>query len=125
MPGASGAPLAFVSSVLLHPEHQKDLRVLTSYVPGINIFDMESMDASVCVTGLFMHGGLRAAQRSGQYRCLPLSYAGFVRHVLDQVEPDLTVIQVAPPPDAQGNCSMGPAVEFMPSVLKGPGACWA
>jgi acyl-CoA hydrolase len=117
VPGASGAPLAFVSSLLQHPEHQKDLRVLTSYVPGINILDMDSMDASACVTGLFMHAGLRVAQHSGRYRCLPLSYAGFVRHVLDKIEPDLTVIQLAPP-DAQGNCSLGPAVEFMPSVLK-------
>ena len=117
VPGASGAPLDFVSSLLRHPEHQKDLRALTSYVPGINKLDMTSMDPSACVTGLFMHAGLQAAQRSGQYRCLPLSYAGFVRHLLDNVDPDLAVIQLAPP-DAHGNCSLGPAVEFVPAVLK-------
>lgn len=117
VPGASGAPLAFVSSLLAHREHQKDLRLLTSYVPGINTLEMASMDASVCVTGLFMHPGLQAAQRSGQYRYLPLSYAGFVRHILDRVEPDLAVVQLAPP-DAEGNCSLGPAVEFMPAVLQ-------
>lgn len=116
VPGASGAPLAFVSSLLAHPEHQKDLRLLTSYVPGINTLDMTAMHASACVTGLFMHAGLKFAQRKGQYRCLPLSYAGFARHVLDRVDPDLTVIQIAPP-DAQGNCSLGPAVEFLPAML--------
>ena len=101
LPGASGAPLAFVASLLAHAEHQKDLRLLTSYVPGINTLDMQTMDPSACVTGLFMQLGLQAMQRSGQYRCLPLSYAGFVRHVLDRVDPDLAVVQLAPP-DAAG-----------------------
>lgn len=117
VPGASSAPLDFVSSLLSHPEHQQDLRLLTSYVPGINTLDMRFMDASAIVTGLFMHAGLQAAQRSGQYRCLPLSYAGFVRHVLDKVDTDLAVVQLAPP-DSEGNCSLGPSVEFMPSILK-------
>lgn len=117
VPGASGAPLAFVDSLLTHGAHQKDLRILTSYVPGINTLDMASMDASGCVTGLFMHAGLRAAHLSGKYRCLPLSYAGFVRHVLDRVEPDIAVIQLSPP-DKNGNCSLGPAVEFLPAILK-------
>ncbi len=116
VPGASGAPLAFVDCLLAHREHQRDLRLLTSYVPGINTLDMQSMDSSAVVTGLFMHAGLQGAQHTGRYRCLPLSYAGFVRHVLDRVDPDLTVVQLAPP-DAEGNCSMGPAVEFMPSIL--------
>ncbi|MES2415546.1 MAG: acetyl-CoA hydrolase/transferase C-terminal domain-containing protein [Pseudomonadota bacterium] len=117
VPGASGAPLSFVSSLLNHPEHQKDLKLLTSYVPGINTLNMQSIDPGAIVTGLFMHAGLQQAQRTGRYRCLPLSYAGFVRHVLDHVETDLAVIQLAPP-DAEGNCSLGPAVEFMPSILK-------
>ncbi|MES2360680.1 MAG: acetyl-CoA hydrolase/transferase C-terminal domain-containing protein [Pseudomonadota bacterium] len=117
VPGASGAPQAFMSSLLANTGHQKNLRLLTSYVPGINTIDMSTMDASACVTGLFMHAGLQAAQRSGRYRCLPLSYAGFVRHVLDRVDPDLAVVQLAPP-DAEGNCSLGPAVEFMPTILK-------
>lgn len=116
VPGASGAPLAFLSSLLANPAHQKDLRLLTSLVPGINTLDMTTMDPSACVTGLFMHAGLQSAQRKGQYRCLPLSYAGFVRYVLDSVDPDLAVIQIAPP-DEQGNCSLGPAVEFLPAVL--------
>ncbi len=117
VPGASGAPLDFVSGLLACGEHRKNLRLLTSYVPGINTLDMQSMDASAIVTGLFMQAGLQAAHRSGQYRCLLLSYAGFVRHVLDTVDTDLAVVQLAPP-DMQGNCSLGPAVEFMPSILK-------
>ena len=115
--GSSSAPLSFVSSLLAHPEHQQDLRLLTSYVPGINTLDLQSMHESAVVTGLFMHAGLQGAQRSGQYRCLPLSYAGFVGHVQESVEIDLAVVQLSPP-DANGQCSMGPAVEFMPSILK-------
>lgn len=116
VPGASGAPLDFMAALARHPEHQKDLKLLTSYVPGINALDMDAFVPSARVTGLFMQPGLREAQRVGRFRCLPMSYAQFVAHVRDHVSPDLAVVQLSPPDD-DGNCSLGPAVEFSPSVL--------
>jgi acyl-CoA hydrolase len=117
LPGASGAPLAFVDALLNDKERSAGLQLLTSYVPGINALDIERLHATAKVTGLFMQPGLSAAQRDGRYRALAMTYAGFVRHVQDSVTPDLTVVQVSPP-DSNGRCSLGPAVEFMPEILK-------
>jgi 4-hydroxybutyrate CoA-transferase len=116
LPGSSGAPTEFVSSLLRNPGCARNLEILTSYVPGINSLDIDQFPPGTRITGLFMQPSLCEAQREGRYRALPVSYAGFVRHVLDRVLIDLCVIQVSPP-DEQGNCSLGPAVEFMPVVL--------
>ena len=117
LPGSSGAPLAFVNELLKDPQRSANLRVLTTYVPGINRLEIDRFHPSSRCTGLFMQPGLSAAQRDGRYRLLPLTYAGFVRHVRDEVSPDLTLVQVSPP-DRNGRCSLGPAVEFTPEVIK-------
>lgn len=116
VPGSSGAPLTFMQALHANPEHSRGLRLLTSYVPGINPLDIDALHPSAVVSGLFMQPALAEAQRAGRYRHLPLSYAGFTRHLADRLDIDLLVVQVAPP-DQQGRCSLGPAVEFVPTAL--------
>ncbi len=116
VPGSSGAPMVFMDELLREPELTRDARLLTTYVPGINQLDVHGLHPSGRVTGLFMQPSLAEAQRDGRFRALPLSYSGFVRHLLDHVDIDLAVVQVSAP-DAHGQCSLGPAVEFMPAAL--------
>jgi len=99
--GASGAPTAFVSEMLRDKPLTRDARILTTYVPGINPIDLSLLHPSAQVTGLFMQPGFSAAQREGRFRALPMSYSGFVRHLRENVEIDLAVVQVAAP-DARG-----------------------
>lgn len=115
--GASGAPTAFMDALLGGDERTRGLELLTTYVPGINALDPERLHAGARITGLFMQPRLARAQREGRYRALPLSYTGFVRHLQDGPEIGLAVVQLAPP-DAAGRYSLGPAVEFMPTVLR-------
>lgn len=117
VPGSSGAPLTFMAELLRDPAFTRDARFLTSYVPGINALNLDGLHPTAQVTGLFMQPGLALAQREGRFRPLPMSYAGFVRHITDNVDVDLAVIQLSPP-DSHGLCSLGPAVEFMPTVLR-------
>ncbi|MEW5713813.1 acetyl-CoA hydrolase/transferase C-terminal domain-containing protein [Pseudomonas sp. SB113] len=117
VPGSSGAPLAFMEQLLHDPEFTRNARLLTSYVPGINALDLAGMHPTGQVTGLFMQPELAVAQREGRFRALPISYAGFVRHITEQVDIDLAVIQLSPP-DENGMCSLGPSVEFTPAVLR-------
>lgn len=117
VPGSSGAPLSFMEELLRDPELTRDARLLTSYVPGINALDLERMHSSGQVTGLFMQPEFAVAQREGRFRALPMSYAGFVRHINEQIDVDLAVIQLSPP-DENGMCSLGPSVEFAPAVLR-------
>lgn len=114
--GASGAPTAFISELLREKSITENVRLLTSYVPGINSLDLTLLHPSAQVTGLFMQPSLSVAQREGRFRALPMSYSGFVKHLRDNTDIDLAVAQVAAP-DAGGQCSLGPAVEFMPTVL--------
>ncbi|MDO8705388.1 MAG: acetyl-CoA hydrolase/transferase C-terminal domain-containing protein [Sulfuricaulis sp.] len=117
LPGGVSIPVPFIDDLLAKPDLSRNLRILTSIAPGVdNPLDIDRLDPSATVTGLFMQPGLTAAQRSGRYRALPMSYGGFVRYLTDQVDIDLVVVQVAPP-DSEGRCSLGPSVEFMPSVL--------
>ncbi|WGT27970.1 acetyl-CoA hydrolase/transferase family protein [Pseudomonas marginalis] len=117
VPGSSGAPLAFMESLQSNLENSRDLRLMTSYVTRVNTLDMAAFHPSAQITGLFMQPGLTNAQRTGRYRHLPLSYAGFTRYLEDHVDVDLLVIQVSPA-NAQGRCSLGPAVEFVPTAQR-------
>lgn len=118
VPGGIAVPLAFLTVLQNRPERSRDLRILTSIAPGIDTpFDVECLHPSAIVSGLFMQPSLRNAQREGRYRLLPMSYGGFVRHLLDTEDFNLTVLQVTPPDDA-GYCSLGPSVEFLPVAIR-------
>ena len=115
--GSTGEPTALLDAWSDDPDRTRDLSILTSMVPGINAFDLDSLHASARVTGLFMQPRFAAAQREGRYRHLPLSYAGFVRRLRDPAFAlDVCVVQVAPP-DHDGRCSLGLAAEFMPLAI--------
>ena len=110
LPGSAGEPTPLLDFFRADPERTRGVEFLTSFVPGINNFAMEGMHASATVTGMFMQPSLQAAQATGQFRHLPLSYSGFVRHLRDAAI-DVCIVHVAPPDD-HGRCSLGPAVEF-------------
>jgi acyl-CoA hydrolase len=113
LPGSSGEPSSLVALVLAAPA----VAITTSFVPGINDFAGRHIGDATIVTGFFMQPALAGAQRVGSFRHLPLSYAGIVKW-LDETEPfDTCVVQVSPP-DRKGICSLGPAAEFTPIVLR-------
>lgn len=114
--GSSGASPSFMQALLSDPERNRELQLLTSYVPGVNPLNIDALHPSAHVSGLFMQPAWSRAQRDGQYRHLPLSYGSFTRHLADNVDIDLLVVQVAPA-DSQGRFSLGPAVEFVPTAL--------
>jgi len=115
MPGSAAEPVALLKALAERPERARDLRILTSVVPGINRVALDELDPSVEMTGLFMQPGLRRAQQEGRFRHLPVSFSGFVDHVREHVSVDTCVVTVSPP-DARGRCSLGAAVEFTPLV---------
>lgn len=118
LPGGVTVPTAFVHDLQRDAKRSQGLRMLTSIAPGLyNPLDVDRLDASAVVTGLFMQPGLTQAQRSGRFRMLPMSFGGFLRHMREEVDLDLAVVQVAPP-NASGDCSLGPSVEFSPLAMR-------
>ncbi len=113
LPGSAAEPTPLLDHWRQDPERTRQSRLLTSFVPGINPLAPADFHPDAVVTGLFMQPALRGMQASGRFRHLPVSYAGFVRHVRSHGGVDTCVVHVAPP-DAAGRCSLGPAVEFTP-----------
>jgi acyl-CoA hydrolase len=116
LPGASGTPNALADAVFATP----DIHVTTSFAPGVNRLTSEMIGPGSIVTGLFMQPGLAAAQREGRFRHLPQSYAAMIKHLRAAPPFDCCIVQVSPP-DADGKCSLGPAAEFTPEVLRRAG----
>ncbi|SEP93511.1 acetyl-CoA hydrolase/transferase family protein [Thalassovita taeanensis] len=112
LPGCGSEACDLVTA--LHGVEQ--LQITTTFVPGINPTPIDDFAASTRVTGLFMTPALSAPQARGQYRHLPLSYAGFARYAQDNFTPDAIALTVSEP-NAQGMVSLGTSVEFSALVL--------
>ena len=89
------------------------LDITASFVPGINPMPIDLLLQGSALTCIFAHPGTSAAQALGTFRHLPLSYSGFARHIADTLTFDICVVHVAPP-NRDGRCSLGAAVEFAP-----------
>lgn len=116
--GSAGEPTALLEAWAADPQRTHGLEIVSSAVPGINHFDFGRLDPGCRVSGLFMQPAFGALQRLSRFRHLPVSYSGFIRDIRSAPRGfDVAVVQVSPP-DANRLCSLGPAVEFMPEVLK-------
>jgi acyl-CoA hydrolase len=115
--GSSGEPTE-LSSLLADADAKiADATFLTSFVPGINARCLARPGHRSRVAIFFMQPAFRAASAEGRVDFRPMSYFGIHRYLTDRATRiDTAVVQVAPP-DRHGLCSMGPAVEFMPSVI--------
>ncbi len=95
-----------------------DAHFITSFVPGINSRCLARPAHGSRAAVFFMQACLREAYTEGRIDFRPLSYFGIHRYLTDAATRiDTAVVQVAPP-DPGHRCSLGPAVEFMPSVLE-------
>ncbi|MDO9527351.1 MAG: acetyl-CoA hydrolase/transferase C-terminal domain-containing protein [Gemmobacter sp.] len=92
------------------------LQTTSSLVPGINPVSVWPPRTGTTLASPFPFGAA-GAQDTGAMRHMALSYFQFDRDLAAQ-RFDLCVVQVAPP-DAQGRASLGPSVEFTPTVLRG------
>ena len=110
-PGSAAEPTPLLEHWYAEPAATSGLRLLHSFVPGINRLDMAALHPAASVTGLFMQPEWQAAQAAGRFHHLPLGYYGFVRHAREALAVD-TCLAVVAPPDGDGRCSLGPAAEF-------------
>ena len=114
IPGASAEPVALTRSLSKNKEQLPALHITHSFIPGINRSELASASNNIHETCFFPRN--RELMQQGQVTFLPLSYFGVQRFLRSQSF-DWACLQVAPP-DADGNCSLGPSIEFLPSVLK-------
>jgi len=115
--GGAGEPTALLEAWASEPERCGGLVITSSAIPGMNRFDFSRLHPTARVRGLFMQPAFAALQRSGRFEQIPTSYAGFSRLIRAQAQTFDTVIVQASAPDANGRCSLGPTVEFLPLAL--------
>lgn len=115
IPGSSGEPHGLAEALYAAGDALAGLELTTTFVPGINRLEVDRLDPSVVVSGLFMQPGLAQAQRQGRFRHLPMSYGAFQNEMETCAPFDAAIVQLSPPDD-DGRCSLGPAAEFTPAV---------
>lgn len=113
--GSTGEPVEFTQLLQARPELARGVRFIASFVAGINTRNIVAADERR-LRVFFMQPDFRAARAQGRLEFSPLSYCG-VQQYLAGTAIDAAIVQVSEP-DAQGYCSLGPAAEFMPTVLQ-------
>jgi acyl-CoA hydrolase len=107
-----------LSAVLADPAATvANARFVTTFIPGINASCLARPAHRSRMAVFFMQRSYGAALAEGRIDFRSSSYFGIHRYLSDPATRlDSAVVQVAPP-DARGQCSLGPAVEFMPTVI--------
>ena len=114
--GGSGEPTAILSALRERGEAGRGVQYFGIFLPGINRWDPTSFASDVTMTAFFGTPELAASVRRGATRLLPLHYSAIYSCLRDQAAIDIALIQVAPP-DAEGMCSQGVSVDFVPAIL--------
>jgi acyl-CoA hydrolase len=115
--GSAGEPRALTRMLVDEPGLAPRSRFVTSFVPGINAHNPACADSGRHMQVFFMQGPYRQAREQGLIEFCPLSYSGIQQALRAPDRPiDSLLVQVSEP-DADGLCSLGPSVEFMPVLL--------
>ncbi|WP_273456031.1 acetyl-CoA hydrolase/transferase family protein [Nevskia ramosa] len=115
VPGVSGESLAFHAALRAQPEFAAGVRFAGLHFPGINRTDYLGLHAEARQRGYVMTPGLRAGLADGRAELVPVDYPAIYRDLASNVAVDLAIAQVSAP-DADGNCSLGPSLDFHPAV---------
>jgi acyl-CoA hydrolase len=115
VPGMSGESLAFFDLLRSHPDRAEGLCFVGAHFPSVNHNDYLGLHPTARLRAYFMSPSVRGKLASGRVDLLPLDYAGIVRDLESTVKIDLAIAQVSSP-DANGMCSLGPSLDFLPSV---------
>jgi 4-hydroxybutyrate CoA-transferase len=113
--GASGEPTALLQTLAAAPEASDGVHYVGVRIPGVNLLDPASFHPGATLTSFFVFGDIAKSFNVGKVRFLPLHYSAIFAY-LAALPVDIALIQVTPP-DADGQCSLGPSVHFVPAVL--------
>ena len=114
--GAVGEPTPVLQALAARPEASDRVHYLAAYVPGINAIDPAGFHANARLTTFFIYDAVAKSFAAGKVRFMPLHYSGIAAYMTAHPPVDLALIQVSPP-DAQGRCSLGLSVDFVPLIV--------
>jgi acyl-CoA hydrolase len=113
--GGTGEPLALRALLAGAPEALKDVTLTGCFLPGMNDFDYAALNPWTRVATYLLPPAFRPSFDAGQVSVTPMAYSQIAAAMREGPAPDLAIVQVTPP-DAAGNCSLGPCADFAPLV---------
>lgn len=113
--GGVGEPLALRAVLAAAPEVLTDVSLFGGFIPGMNGFDYSMLNETARLTVFMLAPAFREGFEHGRVLLRPLPYSQISHALIHDAPPDLAIIQVSPPDD-NGQCSLGPCVDFAPLV---------
>lgn len=114
--GASGEPTVLTDALRRHPEASDGVHYLSVLIPGVNHSDPAGFHSRANLTTFFIYSDVAKSLAEGRVQFMPLHYSGIDEFLRSRQNLDIALIQVGPP-DAEGNCSLGISVDFVPTIL--------
>ncbi|CAA0083933.1 acetyl-CoA hydrolase/transferase family protein [Zhongshania aliphaticivorans] len=116
IPGSAGEPSELTEILVNQAELAPGVTFITSFVPGINTRNLCNAETDRKMAVFFMQGQFRSDYEKGAIKFRPISFKQIQQYLTaDNTRIDWIVAQVAAPID--GQCSLGPHAEFLPSLL--------
>jgi acyl-CoA hydrolase len=115
--GTSGEPIALLDVLKRMPTTARGVNFITTFIPGINEFDLLSLNPEAISTVFFMQSHMAKHSGDPRLRFIPETYFGIDGYLHRLPCLDLAVIQLSRP-DPAGNCSLGPCVGFSRSAFE-------
>jgi len=116
MQGSTGEPTTLTDALTAAPAASAEVHYVTCFVPGVNRTDLAALNEDTRLTTFFVQGELKDSFDAGRVNFLPLHYSGICGFFAELPPVDIAFIQLAPP-DANGMCSLGISVDFVPQIF--------
>lgn len=114
--GCCGEPKVVLDAVEAQPSLWQDVRVVGSFIPGVNDSDFSALGRGTQVDTIFATRGLHPVLSAGRVNLLPVSYTGLWQMLSEPGRVDIAFVQVTVPRD-DGTTSFGIAVDFVPALI--------
>lgn len=114
--GSTGEPLTLIEALQAAPAASAGVHYVTCFVPSVNHTDLAALHEEAQLTTFFVQPELKDSFDAGRVNFLPLHYSGICTYFAELPPVDLALIQLSPP-DADGLCSLGLSVDFVPLIF--------
>ena len=115
--GGIGEPKSLLDALATNPSAGDGVNFFSVMVPGVNNYVPTDLHKNATFNTFFVFGGLSDSFRSGRTKFFPLHYSQ-IPHFIEQLPSIDTVLIQTSPPDSNGQCNLGPTVDFVPTLLK-------
>ncbi len=114
--GGVTEPLTTLAAIAAEPAASRGVTYTGVTIPGVNRTDWAGFHVEARSRIFFAIPEVRESLAAGRAEFIPIQYRNLFDHLAHEVTVDLALVQVGPP-DGDGNCPLGPSVDFVPAVL--------